>query len=91
MPTARGGAVAVAVGQDIWVLGGYDAYGRPLREVEVYHVATDTWEVRAPLAHPRAFPAAGLLGARIVVAGGVEGRAASFTVRTGKTAEAITP
>ena len=51
MPTPRFNHAAVAVGSEIYVLGGF-LEGRELREVLVYDTVADTWRRSTPL--PRA-------------------------------------
>src|SRR4029453_6021611 len=42
-PTERAGGAAAAVGDRVWVLGGYAADGATLATVEVYDTGADTW------------------------------------------------
>ncbi len=58
MPTARTSAVAAVVGTDIFTLGGHGGSGTyssysGMRENEVYHTTTDTWEQKAPIPYNR--------------------------------------
>jgi N-acetylneuraminic acid mutarotase len=78
MPTARSHAAAVVLDGKIWVIGGEEKRNVASRAVEVYDPATNKWQRRAPLRHPRALPVCGVVknasgAARIVVAGGVSG------------------
>ncbi|XP_076840074.1 beta-scruin [Brachyhypopomus gauderio] len=49
LPTARAGASAVALGDQLVVMGGMDAQQSPLASVEVYHPDEGKWERKAAL------------------------------------------
>jgi len=76
MPTARAGAVAAAVDNTIFVIGGRTTAGGPcgsgpyLATVEKYDVDTNTWSTVAALPSPRADLAAVAHGGKIYVFGG---------------------
>jgi N-acetylneuraminic acid mutarotase len=58
MPTARSSAVAAVVGTDIYTLGGHGGSGTynqksGMRENEVYHTASDSWEKKALIPYYR--------------------------------------
>ncbi len=91
MPTARGGAVAAVANGRIYVLGGHDALGRALNDVESYDPLTDTWQIHPPLTTRRAFAAAGVLGGKIVVAGGLDGFYQPFNAAPIASVEEVTP
>ena len=48
MPTARQEVAVAALGNQIVVIGGFGANAEAVATVEVYDVATDRWEARAP-------------------------------------------
>lgn len=52
LPTARAGASAVAVGDQLMVMGGMDAQQSPLASVEVYHPDEGKWERKTGLGQP---------------------------------------
>ena len=91
MPTARAGAASVVANGRLYVIGGHDSLGRPLPDVESYDPATDSWKVHPPLAQPRAFAAAGLVGSKIVVAGGMSGHRDQYATAVLAAAEEVTP
>jgi glucose/arabinose dehydrogenase len=70
MPTARGGAVAEAMGGKIYVAGGMDGSGASLASVEVYNPATDTWSSAAPMQVRRDNPGSAVLDGRLYTFGG---------------------
>lgn len=69
MPTPRHGLATVALGGNIYVLGGSDGR-RALGTLEVYDPATDSWSRGAPMPTPRVFLAAAAVGGRIYAIGG---------------------
>jgi N-acetylneuraminic acid mutarotase len=86
MPTKRGAAVAAAVGDKIYVIGGAasspgEAFLHPQRAhhsvgtVEEYDPATDSWRARAPMPTPRNHAVAGVVNGKIYVIGGRIGTA----------------
>jgi N-acetylneuraminic acid mutarotase len=88
MPTKRGAAVAGAVGDKIYVIGGATtAPGatnpsihplipqRVLNLVEEYDIKTNTWRERAPMPTPRNHTTAGVVNGKIYVIGGRIGAA----------------
>ena len=71
MPTPKDSIAVVAVGEIIYVIGGFlNGTGR-LTSVESYDAATDTWTELAPLSVGKSYSAGGLLGSTIVAAGGL--------------------
>lgn len=76
MPVARyaHGAAAPQAGTGnanvIFVVGGYDANGSAIAEVDRYDAMTDSWTTSAPLPRPRGELSMVLLGATVVAAGG---------------------
>lgn len=71
LPTAVFGAAAVALGDDVYVLGGrHSALGLPLDAVQVLDTATGSWRRVAPLALPVAEASAVSVDGRIYVLGG---------------------
>jgi N-acetylneuraminic acid mutarotase len=69
MPTPRGSIVAAVDANAIYVVGGNGSQLR-LTTVEKYVPATNTWTEEAPLLVGKSEPSAGLLGTKIVAAGG---------------------
>ena len=57
---------------EMWVIGGNAAYGCPLATVEAYNPRTNTWRSCLPLSQPRYGAVAGVVGGRLVVAGGYD-------------------
>ena len=55
---------------EMWVMGGYDARNR-LATVEAYNLRTNAWRSCLPLSQRRSGAVAGVVGGRLVVAGGV--------------------
>jgi N-acetylneuraminic acid mutarotase len=85
MPTARGAAVAAAVGDKIYVIGGASVHPgaklvslgpnpilphRALPTNEAYDPATNTWETRSPMPTARNHAAIGVVNGKIYVLGG---------------------
>jgi len=81
MPTARAGAVAAAVDNNIYVIGGRQTAAGPcnggpyLATVEKYDVDANTWSTVASLPSPRSDLAAVAHGGKIFVFGGCTGNA----------------
>jgi N-acetylneuraminic acid mutarotase len=63
----------------IYVAGGYRANGSSATTVEVYDPATDRWTMAAPLPQGLNHPAAAVVGERLYVLGGDDGRGAVAT------------
>jgi len=74
MPTLRSGAMAVTVGDKIYVMGGgfkkSDGKFVFLHTVEVYDPKTDTWEVGPDMLMPHDYPATALMDGHIYILGG---------------------
>src|SRR4051794_6040415 len=49
IPTARTEVSATAVGDSVYVIGGFNAQGQPTNIVEVYNTKNNTWSSAAPL------------------------------------------
>ena len=79
MPTARAGAVAAVVDNNIFVIGGRSSAAGPcnggpyLATVEKYDVDTNTWSAVASLPSPRSDLAAVTHGGKVFVFGGCTG------------------
>ena len=79
MPTARAGAVAAAVDNNIFVIGGRSSAAGPcnggpyMATVEKYDVDTNTWSTVASLPSPRSDLAAVAHGGKVFVFGGCTG------------------
>jgi hypothetical protein len=69
MPTFRANTAAAALGDGVYVIGGYPEEGSS-DLVERYDVKTNTWSTAAKLPRPRGAPAAATLNGRLYVAGG---------------------
>ena len=91
MPTARSGAAGLAAFGRVWVIGGYDASGQAVASVESFDPKTQAWRIHPPLRQARAAAAAGVVGGKIVVAGGAAGDPASLATRLLATVEEVTP
>lgn len=70
MPTPRSEIVAAALDDNIFVIGGFDAYGEALQTVEVYNVYNNSWKKVSPLPEPLHHTAAGIYDGKIFVVGG---------------------
>jgi len=74
MPTLRSGAIAVTLGDLIYVIGGGfkkpDGKFRFLPTVEIYDPQTDTWEQGPDMLKPHDYPAAALVNGHIYIMGG---------------------
>jgi N-acetylneuraminic acid mutarotase len=60
----------VAVGSDIYIIGGLPQSGDALAQVDVFHTSSSTWNSVAPLTTNRSDPAAAVIGSTIYVFGG---------------------
>ncbi len=74
LPQPLAGALAVADGGFLYVIGG-QGDGGVVDTVYVYDPAADSWRPLAPLPEPRALAAGAALTGQIVVAGGTDGTA----------------
>ena len=74
MPSLRSGAMAITVGDRIYVMGGGfkkpDGKFKFLPTVEIYDPRTDTWEPGPDMLRPHDYPAAALVGGKIYIIGG---------------------
>ena len=72
LPTARDGHVAVAAGQQLYVIGGRtnSRSGKELATNEAYDPASDKWEKRAAMPTARSGSAAAAVAGRVLVVGG---------------------
>jgi N-acetylneuraminic acid mutarotase len=70
MPTARSAIAATNIGDDIYVIGGYDRIGNIMDVVEVYNVKNNSWKSVAALPHPLHHSAAASFDGKIYVVGG---------------------
>uniref|UniRef100_A0A3Q3BBJ3 Kelch domain containing 8A n=1 Tax=Kryptolebias marmoratus TaxID=37003 RepID=A0A3Q3BBJ3_KRYMA len=59
------------VGEQMYMLGGCDAAGRPCPSLELYSPESDRWISLSPMPTPRAGAAVAVLGKQILVVGGV--------------------
>jgi N-acetylneuraminic acid mutarotase len=73
MPTARWGLTAAVVGDKIYALGGYTAYGvASLSVLEVYDPATDTWDSKAAMPTPRGWFTTSVVDGKIFAIGAAQ-------------------
>jgi N-acetylneuraminic acid mutarotase len=74
MPTLRSGAMAITLGDRIYVIGGGfkkpDGKFRFLPTTEIYNPQTDAWEQGPDMLKPHDYPAAALLDGSIYIMGG---------------------
>jgi large repetitive protein len=74
MPSLRSGAIAITIGDQIYVIGGGfkkpDGKFRFLPTVEIYDPRSDTWERGPDMLEPHDYPASALLDGRIYIMGG---------------------
>ncbi|MFQ5894520.1 MAG: Kelch repeat-containing protein [Nitrospinota bacterium] len=68
-PTERGEVAVAAVGEKVYVIGGFGG-GTRRSLVEEYDTRTDTWRARAPLPIAVRHPAAAGIGGKLYVVGG---------------------
>ena len=91
MPTARGGAMAEVLGNNIYVIGGIDSNGASLTTVEVFQPKNGTWfNPATPLQTPRANSGSAVLSEKIYIVGG-RTREANGTEITLPTVEVFDP
>ena len=70
MPTPRTEITATNIGNDIYVIGGFDKSGNVLDTVEVYNINNDSWKTVSPLPQPLHHTAASSSNGKIYVIGG---------------------
>ena len=70
MPTERAEITATNIGDDIYVIGGFDELGDPMDVVEVYNVQNNSWKSVTPLPKPLHHTAASTFDGKIYVVGG---------------------
>lgn len=71
MPTKRVFSTPVEADGKLYILGGCDARGTPIDNVEAYDPQKKSWARLANLPTPRAGTAAGAVGKKVVAMGGV--------------------
>lgn len=79
MPTARQEVAVAALGNQIFVVGGFGASAEPVATVEMYDVTTDRWEARTPYPVPVHHAAAAVVAGRLIVVGGYTGGRVGWT------------
>jgi len=79
-PTSAAYISAATIGTDVYVPGGCDARGVPMRVVEVYDALADSWHQVSPLPEPRCAYAMGVLDERLYLFGGWDGKQYVATV-----------
>jgi N-acetylneuraminic acid mutarotase len=70
MPTPRTEVTGSLIGQNIYVIGGFDSKGTPLNVVEVYNVLNDSWKKVSPLPQALHHSAATSHGGKLYLVGG---------------------
>src|SRR2546427_5934121 len=70
LPTPRAETAAVLVGNEAYVLGGFDANGMASAKVEVYNTTSDTWRTARPLPVALHHAGAAVVNGRIYIVGG---------------------
>eukprot|EP01043_Picozoa_sp_COSAG02_P009197 COSAG02_NODE_308_length_25072_cov_20.906925_11_plen_132_part_00 len=70
MPTARRDLMVASTNTKIFVVGGQPSSGAPLDVLEIFDIETSTWSTGNPIPVPRTESSAGIIGSRLVVAGG---------------------
>ena len=73
LPTARQEVAVAALGELIYVIGGFGAAAEPVATVEAYDVAEDRWQARSSYRMPVHHAAAAVVGGRLYVVGGYTG------------------
>lgn len=73
-PTPATYVAAAAIGTDVYVPGGCDIGGSPMRAVEVYDAQTDSWREGSPLPWPRCAYALAVWEGRLYLFGGWDGQ-----------------
>ena len=64
-------ACSVIIDNEMWVMGGRDDDDHALATVEVYSPKTNSWRACTPMSQRRQRAVAGVVGGRLVVAGGM--------------------
>ena len=70
MITPRFKACTAVMNNELWVIGGKAQTNSSVAAVEAYSPATNTWGTLAPLNQPREGAVCGIIGGRLIVAGG---------------------
>jgi N-acetylneuraminic acid mutarotase len=70
MPTPRTEVTATIIGDNIYVIGGFDKSGKVLDTIEVYNMKNDSWKAVAPLPQPLHHTAATTFNGSLYVVGG---------------------
>jgi len=70
MPTPRTEVAATIIGDNIYVVGGFDNSGKVLDTVEVYNIKNDSWKTVVSLPQPLHHTAASSFNDKIYVVGG---------------------
>src|SRR5438132_10102746 len=70
LPTPRAETAAVLVGNEAYVLGGFDANGAASAKVEVYNTTSDIWRTASPLPVALHHAGAAVVNGRIYIVGG---------------------
>ena len=78
LPVALADAAAVTYKNNLYVLGGYDAGGKPV--ASVYVLKSGQWQTAVSLPKALSAPAIAVVGDRIIVAGGFDGKASTDLV-----------
>ena len=70
MPMAREKPGVAAVNGLLYVTGGWDTFGTPIAQTDVYDASTNTWSTVAPNPSPTAAPGVAVADGKIYFVGG---------------------
>src|SRR5437870_10340367 len=70
LPTPRAETAAALVGNEAYIIGGFDAKGIASAKVEVYNTTSDSWRTASPLPVALHHAGAAVVNGRIFVVGG---------------------
>jgi N-acetylneuraminic acid mutarotase len=79
MPAPRQEVAVAAVGDRVWVIGGFGEVAEPVDTVQTFNLADNAWEARAPLPVAVHHAAAAVVGERLFVLGGYSGGRVRWT------------
>lgn len=68
----RSDATVVALRERVAVIGGFDSFGEPVHDVELYTPSTDRWDDMMPLPKPLHHVSAGVVDGNLFVLGGLQ-------------------
>jgi N-acetylneuraminic acid mutarotase len=79
MPAPRQEVAVAALGDRVWVIGGFGGASEPVDTVQTFNPAENAWETRAPLPVAVHHAAAAVVGDRLFVIGGFTGGRVRWT------------